>query len=178
MLEELQNIPDFILSAARIVLILASTLIVIKAGNRFIRRSVEVLIKAKALTEEISKKRINTLTRAFSSFFVAIIWAIAVIIILSELGVNIAPLIASIGVAGLALGMGAKEMIQDYLKGMFILFEDQYRIGEEVEIGGKKGTVKDLDLRKTILEDEEKSYIIVPNGEVKTVVNFSRIKKQ
>lgn len=178
MVEELQSIPGFILSIARIVLILLSTLIVIKAGNKFIRHSVEALIKAKALSEEISKKRIKTLTRAFSSFFVAIIWVISAVIILSEIGLNIAPLIASIGIAGLALGMGAKEMIQDYLKGMFILFEDQYRIGEEVEIGGKKGKVRDLDLRKTILEDTENSYIIVPNGEVKTVVNFSRIKKQ
>jgi len=122
----------------------------------------------------IQKQRIETLTKVLNSTISIIIWTIAILTILPELGINITPLLAGAGIAALAVGMGAKNLIQDYLAGLFILLEDQYRVGEEVEIEGKKGKIKDLNLRRTVIESEDGTIHYIPNGQVKSASNFSR----
>lgn len=94
--------------------------------------------------------------------------------ILLEIGINIGPLLVGLGVVGLALGIGARSLIQDYLSGFFIIFEDQYRVGEEVEIAGIKGKVLDINLRRTLVQNKEKVVYYISNGQLKTVSNFSR----
>ena len=97
-----------------------------------------------------------------------------ILTIFPEIGVNPTPLLAGAGLVGLAIGMGSRNLIQDYLAGLFILLEDQYRVGEEVEILGKKGKVIDLNLRRTIIRDTEGIIHSIPNGQIKVVSNFSR----
>ena len=160
------NILPWVLSGGlKIIAIIIGACLANKLSKNFVGK----LIKS-------SEERLKTLVSVFTSFLGVVIWLIAILMILPEFGINIGPLLAGLGVAGLALGMGAKNVIQDYLNGLFILIEDQYRIGEEVEISGKKGKVKDLNLRRTILQDAEGKIHYIPSGQIKVVTNFSRTK--
>jgi len=94
--------------------------------------------------------------------------------VLDALGISIAPLLATAGVAGLAVGFGAQSLIKDYFTGIFILVEDQIRQGDVVEIGGKAGVVEELTLRYVRLRDGDGFVHFVPNGEIKLVTNRTR----
>ena len=94
--------------------------------------------------------------------------------ILSELGVNIAPIIASAGIVGLALGFGAQSLVRDFLAGIFIFIEDQYGVGDVVDVGEANGTVEAVTLRMTRLRDIEGVVWYVPNGEILRVGNKSQ----
>ena len=168
--------PEVIFSILKAILILAAALVVVKFGNLFISKAIKTLVSKKAgIKSKIPGERITTLTEVFNSFFTLLVWATALLTILSEFKINIAPILASLGIVGLALSMGAKNLIQDYLSGIVILLEDQYRIGEKVELAGKAGEVKEINLRRTILfNSEDKKTCYIPNSEVKTVVNLSR----
>lgn len=126
---------------------------------------------------KIRKLRERTLAEVFTSTINFVIWAIAILTILPEFGINIGPLLASAGILGLAIGMGSRSLIHDYISGLFILLEDQYRVGEEIEIAGVRGEVKSLSLRRTILKNKEGTIFYIPNGQVTKVSNFSRGKK-
>jgi len=142
--------------------------------GRFLRGVIkrkEKLEKAKLKLEE---ERIHTLERVIFSIIKTIIWTIAIITILPEFGINITPLLTGLGIGGIALGFGARNLIQDYISGLFILIEDQFRVGEEVEVGGKKGRVVDFNLRRTVLEDKEGILHFIPNSQIKVATNFSR----
>jgi len=95
-------------------------------------------------------------------------------LVLSELGVSVAPLLATAGVAGLAIGFGAQSLIKDYFNGFFLLIEDQLREGDIVDIGGKAGEVEQMTLRYTRLRDGDGFVYFIPNGEIRMVVNRTR----
>ncbi len=141
---------------------------------KYLQALFEKGLKFKEIKIELEKKRIETLQNVSYSILKTIIWLIAIVTILPEFEVNIGPLLASIAVAGLALSLGVRSLIQDYLSGAFILLEDQFRVGEEVEVAGKKGKVKDFNLRRTVIEDPEGTLYYIPNSQIKTTSNFSR----
>jgi small-conductance mechanosensitive channel len=174
----IQNLNDWFFSRGiKVVAILVVAWIVVRIGKIVISRVINTIIKkSERIVKDgkIQQQRVRTLTKVFKSTFSAIIWVIAVLTVLPELGVNIAPLLAGAGLAGLAIGMGARNLIQDYLSGLFILLEDQYRVGEKIDIGGIKGEVVDLNLRRTVIKDTESTLHYIPNGQVKTASNFSR----
>jgi small conductance mechanosensitive channel len=94
--------------------------------------------------------------------------------VLAEIGVNIGPALASLGVVGLAVGFGAQNLIKDLINGLFILLENQYSIGDVVKIGGISGMVEEVNLRRTILRDLEGVVHVIPNGMINTTSNFTR----
>lgn len=162
--------------------ILVVAFVVTRLVKIFISRFLQNFIKkgfriGKIESVKLEEKRLETLEKVSFSILKGVIWIIAILTILPELGVNIGPLLAGIGVGGLALGLGARSLIQDYLSGLFILLEDQYRVGEEVEIGGKKGMVADFNLRRTVIKDAEGVLHYLPNSQVKIASNLSRGKK-
>jgi len=99
---------------------------------------------------------------------------VALLMVLSTLGVNIAPLLAGLGVMGLALSLGAQTLIKDMIGGILILLEDQFNIGDAVKIGDETGVVEKLSLRATYLRDIEGRLILIPNGDVRIVSNVAR----
>lgn len=145
-----------------------------KIGKRLILQMVVSAAGRGAKLSDSQKQRINTLAKVFSSTFNFFLWIIAILTILPEFGINIAPLLAGAGLAGLAIGMGAKNLIQDYLAGIVILLEDQYRIGEEINIAGVRGSAADINLRRTALKDEQGIMHFIPNGKIDKVSNYSR----
>jgi moderate conductance mechanosensitive channel len=120
------------------------------------------------------QKRAATIVAVLRLFLGSIVWLIALVMALTELGFKIEPLLASLGVAGLALGLGAQTLIKDWLGGMFLLLEDQIRIGDLVTINGFSGTVSEINLRTTVLRAENGAVHIISNGSVSVLSNFTR----
>ena len=94
--------------------------------------------------------------------------------ILSEFGMNITPIITGAGIVGLAVGFGAQNLVRDVISGFFLIFEDQIRVGDVAKINGVGGTVENIRLRTTILRDVEGTVHIFPNGEIKQVANLTK----
>ena len=139
-------------------------------------RKIIALIKNRMIvsTSVEDKKRVNTLARVFTYISSIIISSIAAITILAELGVSIAPLLATAGVAGIAVGFGAQSLVKDYFTGFVMLIENQIRQGDIVEIAGKSGIVEEVTLRYVRLRDYEGAVHYVPNSSITVVTNRTR----
>ena len=119
-------------------------------------------------------KRLETLGRVFRYIAAVVISLITVMLVLSELGISIAPILASAGIVGLAVGFGAQSLVKDYFSGLFMLLENQVHQGDVVEVAGLGGLVEEVTLRYIRLRDYEGSVHFIPNGTVTTVTNRSR----
>jgi small conductance mechanosensitive channel len=119
-------------------------------------------------------QRAETVGAVLRSVVAITIWSVAVLTVLSELGVNLAPLLAGAGIAGVALGFGAQSLVRDFLTGLFMLLENQYGVGDVIDVGLATGTVEGVSLRTTRLRDIDGVVWHVPNGEVHRVGNKSQ----
>jgi len=120
------------------------------------------------------ENRSKTLSAIIASTLGIIILLVALFMILSELGVDIAPLLAGAGVIGIAVGFGAQSLIKDLLGGIFVLLEDQYNKGDVVQIAGISGLVEEVNLRRTVLRDLDGIVHTISNGQITTVSNYTR----
>ena len=116
-------------------------------------------------------RRLRTLTSISNAIIGFIIWAIALLMILSDIGVNTAPILASAGILSVALGFGAQSLVRDFMTGMFIIAENQYRVGDYVEIQNVKGIVKSISMRTTVIKDDDGTIYHVPNGSIVVTTN-------
>lgn len=160
----------FLFSALRILLIFILTRFAIKMFFRVIDRSLERREKGRLQVNPRRFVTVGELLKNVTSFagnFVMIM------LILGELGVQLAPLIAGAGVLGLAIGFGAQNLVKDVITGFFIILEDQFAVGDVVQIGSLKGTVEMIGLRSTRLVSWTGEVHIIPNGSITNVTNFS-----
>lgn len=121
-----------------------------------------------------AERRAATITAALSKVINLVIWIVALVVVLADMNFRIEPILASLGVAGLAVGLGANSLIKDWLGGMFLLLEDQARIGDSVTINGISGSVEEINLRTTIVRGENGGLSVISNGSISTLANFSR----
>jgi small conductance mechanosensitive channel len=131
-------------------------------------------VQEKKLPPGIRVQQVRTLAGVITSVGVSIILFVAALEVLSLLGLNLGPLLASAGIAGLAIGFGAQTLVKDVINGFFILFEDQFNIGDVIRVAGVKGTVEAMSLRRTLLRDDDGTIHSVPNSEMKIVSNTTR----
>lgn len=162
----------FMIAALALAVVLS---IALKLVVRRFRRKLE---GSTLTTQELNLQRIATLTGALSTAGVVVIWTVAILVVLGNLNVSLGPLLASAGVAGVALGFGAQSIVRDTLSGFFILLENQFGVGDVVElqttaspVGGK---VESLTLRVTTLRAFDGTLHLVPNGNIQLVSNKSR----
>lgn len=158
----------------RILFVILGALIIQFIVNRFIGQIVERVIRShhyKSKHEE--RQREDTLISIFRTITTVVLVIIAIVVILNELGFDIAALATGAGLLGIVVGFGAQSMIKDFLSGMFIILENQYRIGDVVTIGGHSGLVEHISIRMTKLRDLDGSVFFVPNGEITTVKNMT-----
>ena len=127
-----------------------------------------------SLLSERRRQRAQTIGSVLRSTSSAVIMSLAVLMILGELGLNLGPLIASAGIVGVALGFGAQNLVKDILSGMFMILEDQYGVGDSVDVGEATGTVEAVGLRTTRLRGLEGTVWHVRNGEILRVGNMSQ----
>lgn len=137
-------------------------------------RATRALASAAGVTHERRRQRTETLGSVLSSLITAVIYGIALLMVLSEFDIDLAPLLASAGVAGVALGFGAQSLVKDFLSGIFMLLEDQYGVGDIIDTGEATGTVEDVTLRITKLRDPSGVAWYVRNGEIVRIANKSQ----
>jgi small conductance mechanosensitive channel len=103
-----------------------------------------------------------------------LVWSVSIMLVLSEIGLDLGPILAGAGVVGLAIGFGAQTLVKDLIGGFFILFENQFRVGDVISTSGVAGLVEAITLRTTILRDLEAKVHVIPNGSIGVVTNFTR----
>jgi small conductance mechanosensitive channel len=160
-----------------ILLIVVLSFLIYRIISMAIPRLVEKYLQMKAKSRHSKlwyQNRAQTLSTVLTTTLGGIIGIVAVFMLLSEFNINIAPLLAGAGVAGVAIGLGAQSLIKDFLSGMFIFLEDHYNKGDVIEIAGRSGTVEEINLRRTVLRDLDGVVHSIPNGEISVSSNHTR----
>jgi len=160
-------------AAIRIFGILLGAWIVLTLVRRGLRLMSDRVMGSMADDPE-SAKRAVTLTRVFRYIANVVVGLITVILVLSEVGISIAPILGAAGVVGLAVGFGAQSLVKDFFTGFVLLLENQIRQGDIVEVAGQSGVVENMTLRFVQLRDYEGNVHFVPNGQIDVVTNRSR----
>ncbi len=156
-----------------ILFIIVGTFILIRMIN-YLSDRIFASVRDKKKDDVEFGKRSDTLNSIFRNVWTILICSIAVIIILGELGIDIGPILAAAGILGLAVGFGAQSLVKDIIRGFFILIEDQYRVGDVVQIEDKAGVVEKMTLKLTILRDLAGNVHHIPNGEINVVTNMTK----
>lgn len=168
-------IPWLLDHGIKIVLIAIAAWLINKIVCRIIIRTVKIaVIRDENMSEEAEQKREDTLIRIFTGASRILFIVLAVLMMLQEAGLKIGPILAGAGVAGFALGFGGQYLIKDIITGLFLILENQYRIGDVVKIDGESGTVVDISLRKTTLRDLDGTVHHFPHGSITRVSNLSK----
>lgn len=158
--------------ALHVVLILVLAWIVLKLARKSIKLLQAHMVKRTSDPEGL--KRIGTLGRVFRYILSVVISVLAIMLVLAEIGISIAPILAAAGVVGLAVGFGAQSLVKDFFTGFFLLLENQVRVGDVAEAGGKSGLVEEITLRYIRMRDYEGNVHFVPNSTITAVTNKSR----
>lgn len=159
--------------ALHIVLILVLAWVLYKLSRKAIRLLQAHMLKKTSDAESL--KRVGTLARVFRYVFSVVLTIVTIMLVLSEIGISIAPILAAAGVVGLAVGFGAQSLVKDFFTGFFLLLENQVRQGDIVEVAGKSGYVEEVTLRYIRMRDYEGNVHFVPNGTITSVTNKSRV---
>jgi moderate conductance mechanosensitive channel len=160
------------LAGVRIVVIIVGAWLLIALLQRLVR-TLRLRIAAR-LDGVDATRRAETLGRVARYLIALVVSALAVMMVLAEVGISLAPILGAAGVVGLAIGFGAQSLVKDYFTGFFLLFEDQIRTGDVVDIAGIGGLVEDITLRHVRLRDYDGHVHFVPNGLITTVTNKGR----
>lgn len=167
-----ETLAAYSVTAVKIFLILLVTYIAIKIVERWLFRWVD------GISAREGNQRVLTLGRVLQSLVTYLAYFIAAVMVLQELNVNTASILASAGIVGVAIGFGAQSLVKDVISGFFILLENQYAVGDTVTIGGDEGTVEDISLRSTRIKGSSGELYIIPNGQISRVVNHSRTNRR
>jgi moderate conductance mechanosensitive channel len=159
-------------SGVRIILILVIAVLVC----RLVRMLTERLnFFLQGLTDSLERqKRAQTLSHIVRTIATTVLFSVTTMTVLSEIGVNLAPILAAAGIGGLAVGFGAQHLVRDVITGFFILLEDQIRVGDVVKVGDKSGLVERISLRVLTLRDFDGSVHVVPHSTITTVTNMTK----
>lgn len=164
-------LPYQLATAARVALILVLAAIALRLIHRFIPRVREAIVARQENQED--GQRVRTLSRVIRYALTVAVSVVTGILILGEFGISVAPILGAAGVVGIAIGFGAQSLVKDYFSGFFLLLENQIRVGDVVEAGGKSGVVEELTLRYLRLRDYSGNVHYVPNGTISVVTNMS-----
>ncbi|WP_242945835.1 mechanosensitive ion channel family protein [Anaerobranca californiensis] len=162
----IDTVLSFLNNSLRIIVILILAMYLLKLGYKLL----EKFFASQKYMNERKQKTLLTISKSFLKYGV---YLFAGIMILAELGFSTTSLLAGAGVVGLAIGFGAQGIVRDVITGFFILFEDQYSVGDYVKISGLSGVVTDIGIRVTKLRDFSGEVHIIPNGTVEKVTNLS-----
>jgi len=156
----------------KIILVVVFTLILIKVIKVISNRLSSVFLKKRA--DEESKKRAKTLTSVIKNFLIILVLVVSGITIIGQLGIEIAPLLATAGIAGVAIGFAGQSLIKDIINGFFLLLWDQIRVGDFVQLSDKRGLVEMINLKMTVLRDFNGNVHYIPNGSIDVVTNMTK----
>lgn len=168
-------LPWIFTHGIKIIFIFLAAVLLKTLALRFIDRIIRRAVPGSFfVTKDAEIKRENTLIGLFKGLLNVVIWVVAGLMIMGELAINIGPILAGAGIVGVALGFGAQYLVRDLINGFFIVFENQYRVGDVVCFGDTCGAVESINLRTTILRDLDGVVHHIPNGEIKITSNMSK----
>jgi len=157
----------------RIVIILVLAVLAYRLWGLAVKR-LEAMVHDEDPEVSALEKRASTISSIAHSAGFVVIFAVATMMILEQVGLDVTPILAGAGVVGLAIGFGAQSLVKDILAGFFILLEDQFRVGDSIQVGGIAGIVERMNVRTTVVRDLEGTMHVVPNGEIRIVSNRTR----
>ncbi|AEJ45174.1 mechanosensitive ion channel family protein [Alicyclobacillus acidocaldarius] len=166
-LSDIPSLEVVIWDAIRIAIFFALAQFLIRVGVRITRRML-------SLHARMDERRRKTLESLFTNVIRYTVYFVLVVEILSLFHVNVSAILASAGIVGVAVGFGAQSLVKDLISGLFILFEDQYGVGDIVQINGFKGTVISIGIRLTRIQAWTGEVQVIPNGQITSVTNYSR----
>lgn len=167
----INQLPTSVIPLVKIAIVLLVSAFIIKVANEFITR---ILFMGKKETLNFDDNKRKTLASLLKSIVRYVTYFMAAINILEIIGINTTSLLTAAGVGGLAIGFGAQNLVKDVISGFFLIFEDQYNVGDYVEVAGVSGIVDEIGLRTTKVRDFGGQFHIIPNGEITLVTNHSR----
>jgi len=164
-------------AALGILLIFVVAYVAIRIVKVVLARMAEVLIRAREGEEEspgAERRRVQTLTGVLQTIAIGLLWAVAVVMALDEMGLAIGPILAGAGIVGVAVGFGAQNLVRDFISGFFIILENQIRIGDVAVVNGTGGLVEAITFRTIVLRDAAGSVHVFPNGTITTLSNLTK----
>jgi small-conductance mechanosensitive channel len=168
---------DFTKASLRIALIIIAAYVGLRLLRLGFNRLETLLIRAAAAAEVIpgaATKRIRTLMSVLWTIVVGLVWFVAVLTTLGQIGVNVTPVLAGAGIVGLAIGFGAQNLVKDLVSGFFLILENQIRVGDVAVINGTGGLVEAISFRTIVLRDEAAVVHVFPNGAITTLSNMTK----
>jgi small-conductance mechanosensitive channel len=159
------------------VLTLVAIFVIALLLNRFLRLMTNLVIKVAATqtrAAQVREQQTRTLATVLYGAGSKIVWVVAFLTALPRIGVNPFPALTLAGLASVAIGFGAQNLVRDLITGFYIVFEDQYVVGDTIQIGDTTGRVEHLTLRRTVVRDARGAVVTIANGEIRTVSNLSR----
>jgi len=178
---DLADLPPSLTIGSQLLLIVVAALVGYFALRAVVDVSVRHLLERRAAESEQGvlplaelERRVKTVGRLLVNIAGAVIAIIAVLMALDLFGIDIGPAIAGLGIAGIAVGLGAQTLVKDWLAGIFVVVENQYNQGDRVRVAGVEGIVEDFSLRRTKLRDPDGTIHTVPNGQIVVASNLSR----
>jgi small conductance mechanosensitive channel len=157
-----------------ITVILVGAFIVTRASNLAIEHLQFKLARRHVTTDLEWQRRAATLAGILTSLVTAVVGFVVILMLLRELSIDVLPILTGAGIAGLAIGFGAQNLVRDVISGFFLILEDQVRIGDIARINGVGGTVEQINLRTIVLRDGEGAVQVFPNGTITTLANLSK----
>jgi moderate conductance mechanosensitive channel len=145
--------------------------------NQLLRRLTQSMVKPAAAQTRAAQSReqqTRTLADLLYSVCSKVVWLLALLLVLQEFGVNVTPVVLIVGIAALAIGIGAQNLVRDAISGMYIILEDQFSVGDTIQVAETTGRVEHLSLRRTVVRDARGALVTLANGEIRTVGNLSR----
>jgi len=166
--------PEFTLST---VLDLVAIFFIALLVNRFLRVMTNLMIKpvgTQSRAAQLREQQTRTLATVLYGTGSKVVWFVALLTAVDKIGINPTPALTLAGLASVAIGFGAQNFVRDVITGFYIVFEDQYAIGDTIQVGDTTGRVENLTLRRTVLRDARGALVTIANGEIRTVSNLSR----
>jgi len=145
--------------------------------NRFLRLMTNLMIKpagTQSRAAQVREQQTRTLAGVLYGSGSKVVWFVALLTAVDKVGINPTPALTLAGLASVAIGFGAQNLVRDVITGFYIVFEDQYAIGDTIQVGDTTGRVENLTLRRTVLRDARGALVTIANGEIRTVSNLSR----
>jgi moderate conductance mechanosensitive channel len=170
----LADLPNFTIANFLHLLIIFGVALIL---NRLLRVVTQLIVKpatASTRAAQAREQQTRTLSGVVYSAGNKIVWTVALLTAAQEFGINVTPIAAVAGLATIAFGLGAQNLVRDIITGFYIILEDQYVVGDTIQIGDATGRVEHLTLRRTVIRDSRGALVTISNGDVRTVANLSR----
>ena len=172
-----ETLTTFAESSLKVLMILGLAYFVVRSTHFALPKINKALVKSRTLDEkdpEAQEKRIRTITSLLSTIVVTLIWVTALLMTLEQLGLDVAPVLASAGIVGLAIGFGAQNLVRDIISGFFLILENQVRVGDVAIVNGTGGLVETINFRTLSLRDLSGVVHVFPNGTITTLSNRTK----